>query len=673
MKWHLVPAVLALIGAAHRDLCAQEAEPPRGNQAKRDSQKGDLSDLSIEELMQIEVTSASKKSVRLIDTPSAVFVIRSEDIERSGVTTIPEALRMAPGVQVARVDANKWAVSSRGFNDLFSNKLLVLVDGRSVYNPTFSGVYWDVQDLLLGDVERIEVIRGPGGATWGANAVNGVINVISKKAQATQEGLVKVGGGTSERAFTAARYGAKAGEDTYLRVYAKWFDREDSDGGHDGWQQGRAGFRMDWTPAGPDSVTVQGDLYRGRVGTRNTMVSPNPPFAVDTESQTEVTGGNLLGRWERTFAPGDVLTVQGYYDRADRMAPWLREKRDTMDLDVHYRFPVAQIHDVTIGTGYRWTRGDFGNTFTASVTPAVKVDQIATVYAQDEIAIVKDILSFTAGCKLDYNNYTGLEVEPTARMRWTIAENQTLWAAVSRAVRTPSPAEASARNVQAFIPGAPPTEIAFIGNKDYKSETLWAYELGYRIAPDPTLSFDLALFYNDYDRLRSIEPGTPGFEASPSPAHILVPVGPANLMNGHSYGVELAAQWQVVDGVRLHASYSFLKMNLFADSGSADALSEGAERGDPANQVYARLSLDLTEGVRLDGTARYVSVISSNHIPSYFESDVRVAWEAFRNAELSVVGQNLVHRKHLEEATGGLNIQSRPVERGVYAELTVRF
>jgi iron complex outermembrane receptor protein len=672
------PVVFALAGVvwASPMLNAQDPTDPPAKKAGQDqpARKRDLSDLSIEELFQIDVTSASKKSERLLDTPAAVFVIRSDDLRRSGATNVAEALRMVPGVEVGHIDSNKWSISSRGFSDLFANKLLVLMDGRTAYNPTFSGVYWDVQDVFLQDVDRIEVVRGPGATTWGANAVNGIVNVISKSAKDTLGGIVTLGGGSMEREFAGARYGVQAGENTYLRVYAKWFEREGFPGGNDDWQQGRTGFRLDWVPAGPDALTFQGDFYRGRAGTENIAASLQPPFAVDVLSQTTVTGGNLLGRWTRTFGARDVLTVQGYYDRTDRLTPWLNESRNTLDVDVHYRFPIAEMNDVTCGTGYRWTRGDFGRSFTAQISPDIKVDQIANVFLQDEVAIVKDVLSLTAGCKLEYNNYSHLEIEPTARALWKPEPNQVVWVSASRATRMPSPAEGNVRFNQTVIPGGPPTLISVFGNPDFKSEVLKAYELGYRVTPAANLSFDLTAYYNDYDRLRTVEPGAPGLELSPSPAHILVPLTMANLLDGRAYGVELASQWEVLEGVRMHLSYTYLKTHLDYDSSSqAPGSSSPVLQSDPVHQIYGRLSWDIRKDLHFDAVGRYVDVISATHIASYLESDVRIAWDANPNVEFALVGQNLVERKHFEAKTTGLNIQSTPVERGIYAELTVRF
>jgi iron complex outermembrane receptor protein len=659
---------------------ACQASPPQetGQEAAPSEKKPPkLIDLSIEDLMRIEVTSVSKKSERLVDIPCAVFVIRQEDIQRSGVRSLPEALRMAPGIEVARIDANKWSVTARGFGNLFANKLLVLVDGRSVYNPTFSGVYWDVQDLVLEDVSRIEVIRGPGATVWGANAVNGVINIITKKAKDTQGGLVVAGGGTQERAFGTARFGGKIGENAYYRVFAKYTDRIDSQGGDDGWKLGHAGFRTDWTPKESDSLTFQGDYYQGTMGSQNSVALLQPPFSLDVQSSSRVSGGNLLTRWEHTFQEKSILTAQFYYDRTDRNAPWFNELRDTLDFDLHDQFPLFEGHDITWGLGYRWTQGDFGNTFTAQILPELKVDQIASAFVQDEIEILPHTLHFTLGAKLEYNNYTHFEFQPNARLLWNVSDDQVFWVAASRAVRTPSPSDALVRFNQAVLPpsgpGLPPTLISVFGDRNFRSEQLTAYEIGYRVLPATNLSLDTTAFFNNYDSLRSVEPGVPTFEPAPSPAHALVPLTLENELKGRTFGAELAALWQIIDGWRIQGSYTFLKMALSPKRGSLDTNSELSERADPANQVYVHSSLDVSKSIHFDVTARYVDILSSRHIPSYFEADVRLAWDITENLEVSVVGQNLVQRRHFESNNPPLNIQVTPAERGVYASVLWRF
>jgi iron complex outermembrane receptor protein len=659
---------------------ACQARPPPTNvqdAPSTEEKQPKLIELSIEDLMKIEVTSASRKSERLVDTPSAVFVIRQEDIQRSGVRSIPEALRMAPGIEVTRINANKWAVTIRGFGDLFSNKLLVLVDGRSVYNPTFSGVNWDVQDLVMEDIDRIEVIRGPGATVWGANAVNGVINIITKKAKDTQGGMVAVGGGTQERGFGAARYGGKIGENAYFRVFAKYSDHVDSDGGNDAWQLAHAGFRTDWTPTKADFLTLQGDYFRGIMGSRNSAATLQPPFSVDVRSSSQVSGGNVLSRWEHTFGEKNILTAQFYYDRSDRNEPWFGELRDTLDFDVHDRFPLFEGHDITWGLGYRWTRGDFGSTFTAQMPAEVKVDEIASAFVQDEIEIVPRSLHLTLGAKFEYNNYTHFEFQPNARLLWNVTEEQVFWASASRAVRTPSPSDTQVRFNQAVLPppgpGLPPTLISVFGDRGFKSEQLTAYELGYRVMPAARLSLDAAAFYNIYKKLRSVEPGTPTFEPAPAPAHALVPLSLENEMGGRTYGLELAALWQVMDGWRLQGSYTFYKMSLIPERGSLDTTSASSEKADPANQVYVHSALDLSKTLHFDATARYVDILSSRHIPSYFEAEARLAWDVNDSLEISIVGQNLVHRRHFESNNAPLNIQVTPVERGAYASILWRF
>ncbi|MBI3856360.1 MAG: TonB-dependent receptor plug domain-containing protein, partial [Planctomycetes bacterium] len=445
--------IAMLLACSFEPACAGPPAPqaPQEQEPTPDK-KSRLTDLTIEDLMRIEVTSAARKPERLVDTASAIFVIRNDDILRSGVRSVPEALRMAPGIEVARIDANKWSVTARGSGGMFANKLLVLVDGRSVYNPTFSGVHWDVQDLMLEDVDRIEVIRGPGATVWGANAVNGVINIITKKASETQGGVATGGGGTQERGFGAARLGGKIGDRTYYRVFAKYFDRADSEGGNDLSKLGHTGMRLDWNPEDSDTLTLQGDYYRGTMGVDRFAAMLLPPFQEEQFTSSRVSGGNLLARWTHEAGPKNVLAAQFYYDRTDRNAPWNRETRDTLDFDLHHAIPLLEGHDVTWGLGLRWTRGEFGNTFTSQVIPDTKVDQISSAFLQDEISLVPGALLLTLGSKFEYNNYTRLEILPNARLLCTLAEDQVVWLAASRAVRTPAPADTRARFNQAVMP-----------------------------------------------------------------------------------------------------------------------------------------------------------------------------------------------------------------------------
>ncbi|MCK5229802.1 MAG: TonB-dependent receptor, partial [Desulfobulbaceae bacterium] len=425
----------------------------------------DMTELSLEELMNIEITSVSKKPEKLADAAAAVFVVTREDIRRSGVTSIPEALRMAPGINVARIDSNKWAVTSRGFNGRFANKLLVLIDGRSVYTPSFSGVHWEVIDIFLEDVDRIEVIRGPGATLWGANAVNGVINIITKHAADTQGGLIAMGAGTEERGFGGVRYGTDMGETTYGRFYAKGFKRDEfvhnttGDDAGDDWDMLRGGFRLDSLLYDRDSVTVQGDIYQGNMNqTLHLPTVSGPFFNKIVEDKAEVEGWNLLTRWQHTLSPTSDFTLQVYYDRTNRDEFVYGEIRDTFDIDLQHQFAAYKRHEVIWGLGYRYTHDDFSDSEILRLDPDSRSDELFSAFVQDKITLMEDCLWLTIGSKFEHNDYTGYEIQPNARLFWAPHTDHKVWASVGRAVRTPSRMEDDIWFINTTFPSIdPPT------------------------------------------------------------------------------------------------------------------------------------------------------------------------------------------------------------------------
>ena len=493
-----------------------------------------LTAMSIEDLMEIEVTSVSRKAERLSDASAAVFVITREDIRRSGVTSIPEALRMAPGLEVARIDSSKWAITARGFNGRFANKILVLFDGRTVYSPLFSGVFWDRQDTLLEDIDRIEVIRGSGATLWGANAVNGVINIITKNAGETVGGLVTAGGGNQERGFGSVRYGLKLGEDTTLRLFAKYLDRTpfvDAAGREaaDSWHAVRGGFRLDSEPSEKNTLTIQGDIYDGRLGETYTLPLLVPPFSQTFDSRSSNFGANLLSRWKHVFSDTSDMSLQLYYDRTEQTMAILGEKRDTLDIDFQHRFELGDRQELIWGAGYRFTHDNITNTPTASIQPASLGQDLFSAFVQDSITIVRDKLRLTLGSKFEHNDMTGFEVQPNARLLFTPNERNTLWAAVSRAVRTPSRTENDILLNQLTIPpstpqnpGPIPVLVEVKGSNTHISEELIAYEVGYRAKPHPRFLLDIAAFYNIYHHLNSIS-STGATSLDSLPSHITNP------------------------------------------------------------------------------------------------------------------------------------------------------
>jgi iron complex outermembrane receptor protein len=656
------------------------------------SEPSDLTEMSLEALMDIDVTSVSKKSQKLANAAAAVFVITQEDIRRSGVTTIADALRLAPGVQVARLDSNKWAVSIRGFNGRYANKLLVLMDGRSLYTPFFSGVYWEVQDTPLEDIERIEVIRGPGAALWGANAVNGVINITTKQADSTLGGLVSAGGGTRERGFGTARYGLSLGDATDVRLYAKYNNRDNGvdavgNATHDAWNITRGGLRLDSHPTGADQFTLQGDYYDGKLDeTYNLFLPPAfiPPTVVDATSG--VSGGNIISRWQRTMSEKSSLSLQVYFDHYERQMAISAEKRNSFDLEFQHRFALGSFQDVIWGIGYRYSQDEFDDNFTASFTPPSRDEHLYSAFLHDEIMLVPERLALILGSRFERKDYTGFEVQPNGRLLWTPTPRQTVWAAVSRAVRTPSRAEQTIRYRQGAAlvdtglqPPAPqqiPVVATITGSRDFKSEEVLAYELGYRSEPHPRVSFDIAAFYNVYQHLRTLSTG-PLIPPSASQPFATLPALTSNDMHAHAVGVELSSTWKPYDWWRLQATYSYL--NIAAHLDSADpSIFNVTERGNasgdsPHHQFSVRSGFDMGRQVTLDLWLRGVdrlTFVDLTSIPGYITLDTRLAWKPLTNLEIALVGQNLLHEHNQEFFPELINTVPSQVERGVYGKVT---
>jgi iron complex outermembrane receptor protein len=611
------------------------------------SSPGALKKLSLEELMDIEVTSVSRRPEKLSDTASAIQVITQEDIRRSGATSLPEALRLASNLAVAQRDSRQWAISARGFNSTASNKLLVMIDGRAVYTPLFAGVFWDVQDTLLEDIDRIEVISGPGATAWGSNAVNGIINVITKKAQDTQGTLLLAGGGSEVHGFGGIRYGGTSGSNLRYRAYGKYVDRgstvlPNGSDAVDDWHTGQGGFRMDWDASAGDLFTVQGDLYNGQI-------------AQPTADDVDVRGGNLIGRWSRTISDDSHLQLQLYYDRTHRDIPGsFREDLDTYDVDLQHRFPWGARHDVVWGLGYRLINDRIGNSSALAFFPAEVTQTWVSAFGQDEIALVENRLHLTLGTKIEHNGYSGVEVQPSVRLAWRFSDRHTLWSAVSRAVRTPSRIDR-----EFFAPGSPPFLLA--GGPDFESEELIAYELGYRAQPLARLAVAVATYYHDYDDLRSLEQVSP-----PAPFPVVI----GNGLEGRSYGAELTADYRATDNWRLRAGYTELRIDIDPKPGSTDTTQGSGESHDPKHQFSLRSSLDLPGKWTFDVGFRAVSDIENQQVPGYSEVDARVGWEPARDLELSLVGQNLLHDRHPEFGT---STARREIERGVYGKIAWRY
>ncbi len=609
-------------------------------------------DMSLKELMSIPVTSVSKKTQSLSDSAAAIFVITNQDLLRSGVTSIPEALRMVPGLHVGRIDSNKWAVSSRGFNNRFTKKLLVLVDGRTVYTPGFSGVYWEVQDVVLEDIDRIEVIRGPGASLWGANAVNGVINIVTKHASETQGTLVSGGAGTTEKSFGSIRYGTSLGDGVSGRIYAKYFDRDEfeyetGDNAGDSWDSVRTGFRLDSKIADHDNFTFQGDLYLGNIGQMALNVPlQSAPYAKDVEDDVDVSGGNLLIRWQRRLSSSSDFSIQAYYDRTNRDDFYVYEQRDSFDLDFQHRFSPYEDHDLVWGAGYRYTYDDMTTRYILDFEPESRGDNLFNAFLQDEITLIHNTLWLILGTKLEHNDYSGFEIQPNGRFLWAPHPKHRFWTALSRAVRTPSRVEHDGDLAVAVIPPPSPfvpfpIRISIKGDESFEPEELTAYEAGYRFIPDGEFSFDISFFYNEYAQVQGYKQLDPVMQGGYIDKSLLI----VNQGDCNVSGFEISAVWQPLPWLQTDISYSYLDSNV-------------QESGMVQNQVSLRTSIDLPNNVDVDLWLRYVDDDKANRstseglllydIEDYLSLDLRLAWQMNERLELSVVGQNLLDSGHVE-------------------------
>jgi len=642
----------------------------------------DVTAMSVEDLMNMQVTSVSKRTQKVADAAAAVYVITQEDIRRSGATNIPEALRLVPGIQVARIDENKWAISSRGSNGRFANKLLVLIDGRSVYTPLFSGVYWNVQDVMLEDVDRIEVIRGPGATLWGANAVNGVINIITKSAKNTQRALATAGGGTELRGFSGVRYGGAIHDDIYYRGYAKYFNVGASTNplvtdASDNWDSIRTGFRSDWTPSGPDSLTFQGDIYRSHYGETLTVPTLNAPYSNTFANRGAISGGNVLGRWTHDFGNSSTA-LQMYFDDTNISDNFLfTDHQKIFDIDFQHSFHPTASQVFIWGGGYRSIADNNGSSFTVSLLPDHQTLNQFSGFAQDEISFLDKRVQLTLGSKLEHNDFTGLEVEPNARVLWNITPNQSVWTAVSRAVRTPALTERGLRLISQVVPpGGPanptplPAEVAVFGSDQFQSEDLLAYEVGYRIQVANNLSADIATFYNDYTHLRSAEPGAPFLEPTPTPVHLVVPFVASNKMHGGTYGAELFTEYKVIPRWKLSGSYSYLQMDIRKDATSMDPIPDNPGLSSPRHQFYVRSSLDVFRHLEHDFTVRYVDDLAGLNIPHYYSVDTHFGYALPHSFEVSVGSQNLLNHEHIEFVPDFISTAPTEVKRSIYGSIT---
>jgi len=625
----------------------------------------------------MQVTSVSKKEQSLSKAGAAVYVITQEDIRRSGMMNIPDLLRMAPGVDVARLDSNAWAISIRGFNDRYSNKVLVLIDGRSVYSEVFSGVYWDQQNVPLEDIDRIEVIRGPGGTVWGANAVNGVINIITKNSRDTQGGLVTAETGSEENLEGLVQYGGKIGKGTY-RTFGNYFNIEPSrlrggGEGADGWHGSHGGFRADWNLSARDTLTVEGDLLQTAEGQTLTSVLANQlPLAPTFNDRTRVGAGNLQGQYSHTFSDGSELSVLTYYDRFQR-----HDEGDSMvenaNVDLDYHFRLGSRNDLVAGAGYRLTASNYKGLYDAYFFPDHRADNLFSLFLQDEIALTHN-LTLTLGTKLEHNVFTGFEYQPSAQLVWTPKDRQNVWLSAARAIRQPSALDETVQIAASVVPlqNGNFGVVELSGNPQLNAEKLIDYELGYRSQLNRRMSFDVATFLSNYSDLRTTEPGAPFFTSDPEPPHLVLPAMWGNFARARNYGVELFGSWNVTNWWRLSPGFSFLHMNVQPLASSGDATVGATSGYSPKHQAQLRSSVKLSHRLEWDTSAYIVGVLGNGPVPAYTRLDTHLGWTAGESVYFSVSGQNLLTPLHVE-FVNGYQVNPTQIERSVVGKITWRF
>jgi iron complex outermembrane recepter protein len=674
-----VPVILFLALVGTRSAWAQSQTPPPT--VPPVSANGDLTQMSIEDLMNLEVTSGAKKEEPLQRTAAAIFVITSEDIRRSGATNLPDVLRMAPGLDVAQTSGNTWAVTSRGFNDAFANKMLVLVDGRTVYSPVFSGVFWDAQDILLADVERIEVITGPGASLWGTNAVNGVINIITKNSAKTQGATVAAGGGNVVGGYGAGQYGGQLpGGGTY-RVFAKGFSTESVSeigvqGPQDGWNLQHGGFRADWILNSRDSLTIEGDLFRSDgQGTTNFTTSLTPLIFAPLPGGLEDHGGNLLAHWKRTFSARSEISLQVYFDRETADAGFVTGTSNTVDVEFQHHLAIGKRHDVVWGVDYRAIQITTIGGMPVSFTPPRTLENLASAFAQDEIELVPGRLRLTLGGRVQREYTSEIDFQPDARLLWTPTSRQAIWLAASRALRGISPSDTSVAAFLGPVPGPGGLLIVpeALGNPSIRPEAEIAFQIGYRAQLTSTVSFSATAYLNHYTKLNGENAGTPILETGSGIPFLLLPEIEDNKIDGQTHGIEFFGNWKPVSIWKLSGGYTWLD-GFFRD-GSVDAApnTTATTLNAPHHQFSVRSSLDLPHRLEFDSALYRVGPLDSFAVPGYYRLDARIGWRVGEHAEFAVVGQNLLSPSHIETGSEPDWFEAAAIRRSYYAKMTWHF
>ena len=637
----------------------------------RPIQEQQLKSMSLEQLGNVEVTTASREPEEVWKTPAAVFVITSEDIRRSSATTLPGLLRLVPGVQVSRSQSDEWAVGIRGFTSGFSKDLLVLIDGRSIYTPLFEGVYWDVQDLPLEDIDRIEVIRGPAGAVWGENAVNGVINIITKHARDTHGTYASaLGGGTVDRFIGEAQQSWNLRDHWQARIYAKGFNRgpelNPGNNPYDAWREERGGFRADWQPNHRDTLMVEGDIYQGEVGGQNAIGTFFPPAQVLVQGAQPVSGGDMVVRWDRTLSAKSDFYLQAYFDRTNRKSLQFDETRDTFDLDFVDHIGYLPRQDIVFGLGLRESPSNLIQTHaTVNFTPNRLTDYIYSGFLQDRVEILPNRLATILGTKIEDNNYSGVGVEPNARILWNPTAHQTVWGAVSRALRVPGRVDQDLTLIGNYV-RSPPVFVTVLGNPNFKPEVMIGWEAGYRQLFKPKLYMDLSLFHNQYDDLESY--GEPIFTiTSPTQPYPYTYLNAmyANGVKGVTDGLELAPDWKPFSWLDLRGTYSHLHMALHSKAGFNQASYVASYEGSSPDHIATVQALfTLPYGIEIDPDYRYMSALPAQDVPAYQTADAHLAWKIKKHFRLSVDGRSLLQPSHREFL--GDNSNQVGIKREVY-------
>lgn len=637
----------------------------------------DLTQASLEDLMNIQVISVSRKEQKLSRVGAAVFVITQDDIQRSGAANIPDVLRMAPGVNVARLASNAWAVSIRGFNSRYSNKILVLIDGRSIYSPAFSGVNWDQIDVPLEDIERIEIIRGPGGTAWGANAMNGVINIITLSSKATRGALVVAGAGSQESG-ALVQYGGNAGAVGTYRAFGRYSDTVSSvdpanQPAADGWHAFHEGFRFDLEPSSRDTLMIQGDIYQARESqTLTTVLSNQLPTVATFSDGITVNSGDLQTRWTHTLKNGSDTSLNVYYNRVTRVDQGLLED-STLDVDFQHHIALNSRNDVVWGLAYRVASDKLTMGYNTRFLPPQRTDNLYSGFVQDEITLAH-FASLTIGTKLEHNSYTGFEYEPSAQLVLTPTDHQTVWLSAAQAIRQPSRQDTDLQKDVEVLPlaGGGFGVVQYVSNKNIQTEQLRDYEGGYRAQLTHRLSLDIAAFRSYYQRLETTEPAAAFFVETPAPPHVVIPLELGGGARARTYGGEAFATWDVTRRWRLSPGYSIIHMNVIGDPSSPGSTAEAVPGDTPKHQITLRSGLQLRPNLDWDTSVYFVGVLSGSAIPAYTRLDTQLRWHIREFLEIGITGQNLLTPRH-SEFVAGYGTDYTQVQRSVLGKVTWRF